>query len=385
MYSIKLMNKIAQIGLNELGPDFGIVENQDADAIILRSADMHDYAFESTLLGVARAGAGVNNIPIDRCSEAGIAVFNTPGANANAVKELAVCALLLASRDIIDGANWAQSLDPADDVAKLVEKGKKNFAGYEIAGKTLGVLGLGAVGGMVANAACDLGMEVLGCDPYMSVKAAWGLARRVKQAANYDEIYEKADYITIHVPLTPDTKGMINEETLAKCKDGVRIINLARGGLVDNDAIKAALASGKVARYVTDFPDAEVLGVEHLIALPHLGASTEESEDNCAVMAAREISAFLEDGIIRNSVNLPDFTEPRGDYHRVTVINRNTPNILGQITALMAGEGVNIEHLFNRSKKDYAYTVIDSHDALTAEALAHLRAIEGVIRVRTIG
>ena len=383
MYQVKLLNNISKAGLASLGECFAI-SDENPDAILVRSADMLSYDFNDNLLAIARAGAGYNNIPVDRCSEAGICVFNTPGANANAVRELAVCALFLASRRVTEAAAWCQTLAGDPDAAAKVEKAKSQFAGPEIAGKTLGVLGLGKIGVLVANAAVDLGMEVLGYDPFLSVESAWGLARRVKKAASYEEIYRTCDYITIHVPLNPDTKDMINADAIAQMKDGVRIINLARGGLVKHSDLLPALASGHVARYVTDFPDAEIIGVPNIVALPHLGASTPESEENCAAMASAQLSAYIREGTIRNSVNLPNFDAERAGLCRIAIINRNTPNMLGQITSRLAAEGINIEHMFNRAKKDYAYTVVDTDTAPSEGSLAALRAIDGVLRVRVI-
>ncbi len=383
MYSVKLLNKISKAGLENLGEGIAITE-EHADAIIVRSADMLSYEFDKKLLAIARAGAGYNNIPVDRCSEAGICVFNTPGANANAVRELAVCSLFLASRRIVDAVNWCGTLAGDAEAAEKIEKGKSQFAGPEIAGKTLGILGLGKIGVLVANAAVDLGMEVLGYDPYLSVDSAWGLARRVKKAASYEEIYKNCDYLSIHVPLNTETKGMINAAAIAQMKDGVRIINLARGGLVANADLLPALASGKVARYVTDFPDAEVIGVPNIITLPHLGSSTPESEENCAAMASAQIADYLRDGTIRNSVNLPNFEAERAGMTRIAIINRNTPNMLGQITSALAAAGINIEHMFNRAKKDYAYTVVDTSSAPSGACIDTLCAISGVLRVRII-
>ena len=383
MFSIKLLNNISKTGLASLGEGFQI-SDENPDAIIVRSADMQSYEFDENLLAIARAGAGFNNIPVARCSDAGICVFNTPGANANAVRELVVCALLLSSRRIVEAIEWCKGLAGDPDALTKAEKGKNQFVGPEIYGKTLGVVGLGKVGALAANAAVDLGMNVLGYDPYLSVDAAWSLARRVKKAVSYDEIFANSDYITIHAPLTDETKDMINAETIAKMKDGVRIINLARGGLVNTADIKAALASGKVAKYVTDFADGDLIGTENVIALPHLGASTPESEENCAVMASEQIAAYLRDGTIRNSVNLPNFDAERAGLCRIAIINRNAPNMLGQITSVLAAAGINIEHMFNRAKKDYAYTVVDTDTKLTAESIASLKAIDGVLRVRVI-
>ena len=382
---IQLLNKIAAVGLNELGAGYEIGDTiANPDGIMVRSAKMHEMEFDKSLKAIARAGAGVNNIPIDRCSAEGIVVFNTPGANANGVKELAICALLLAARDVIGGIEWAKSLAGTADVAAQVEKGKSKFAGNEIAGKTLGVIGLGAIGGMIANAAVELGMKVIGCDPFLSVDGAWNLDHRITHAATYDEIFEKADYVTLHVPSTKDTKNMINAETIAKMKDGAKLINLARADLVNADALKAALAEGKISTYVTDFPTEDVLDVPHVIAIPHLGASTEESEDNCAVMAARQLDDYLQNGNIKNSVNYPMLSMPRSGAARICVLHANVPTILAQITMALSDEGINIENLTNKSKGDNAYTVLDVASAPSDAATARINAIEGVVRVRVI-
>ena len=383
---IQLLNKIAAIGLDKL--DKNLYEIGDAvenpDAIMVRSAVMHDMTFGDNLKAIARAGAGVNNIPIDRCSEEGIVVFNTPGANANGVKELAVCALLLASRDVVGGIKWAEGLKGGDDVAKTVEKGKSQFAGCEIAGKTLGVIGLGAIGGMVADIATALGMDVVGCDPYISIDAAWRLNNRVSHGKSYDDIYAASDYITLHVPATADTKKMINAESIAKMKDGVKIINLSRADLVNADDLKAALESGKVSAYITDFPTDDVLGVKGVVAIPHLGASTEESEDNCAVMAAKELDDYLRYGIIKNSVNFPNLDMTISSETRICVLHANVPTILSQITALVSEEGINIENMANKSKGNNAYTVLDISGDLKDESIAKLKAIPDVFGVRVI-
>lgn len=385
MYNIKLLNKISEAGLSVLDKSKFRITEDNEDGIILRSADMHSYELSDRLLGIARAGAGVNNIPIDKCSEKGIVVFNTPGANANAVRELAICGLMLASRKIVDGINWCREL-PKDspDVAKMVEKGKNAFTGCEIMGKTLGVIGLGKIGVMVANAAVDLGMEVFGYDPYMSVDAAWGLARRVKKAESYEELYQHCDYLTIHVPLNKETENMLDKKAFSIMKKGMRILNLSRGGLVNNEDIKKAIKEGIVACYVTDFPDASVIDEENIIAIPHLGASTEESEENCAYMASKQLAEFIEEGIIHNSVNLPDMTTEKNSFTRIIIINRNTPNMLGQITSILAANHINIEHLFNRAKNDYAYTVLDTTTVPGEECIRSLNAIDGVLRVRVI-
>ncbi len=386
MYDILTLNKIAACGLDQLdSAKYNITDDAqaDADGIILRSFAMHDMEFPKSLKAVARAGAGTNNIPIDKCSEKGIVVFNTPGANANAVKELVLAGLFLASRDVVGGINWASTLT-GDDVAKQVEKGKSNFAGSEVQGKTLGVIGLGAIGVLVANAARHFGMTVIGYDPYLSVDAAWKLSHHIKKAKSADEVYAEADYITIHVPLTDDTKRSINKDTIAKMKDGVKILNFARGELVDNDAIKAALASGKVSSYVVDFPCADVLNEKGIIAIPHLGASTSESEDNCAVMAAQEIASYLETGDILNSVNFPNCSLPMSGKGRVCILHKNVPTMLTQFTTVFADTKHNIADLINKSKKELAYTIINSDDIITDEIVDKLNAIDGVLRVRVI-
>ncbi len=384
--NILTLNKIAACGTDRLGAAYTVgdaVENPVG--VLVRSAAMHDMAFPKSLLAIARAGAGVNNIPVDRCSEEGIVVFNTPGANANAVKELVIAGLLLASRKVVPAIAWAQTLKgQGAEVGKLVEKGKGQFAGPEILGKKLGVIGLGAIGIKVANAAKSLGMDVYGYDPFLSVDAAWGLSRSIHHAASMEQIFADCDYISVHVPLNNDTRGMINAASIATMKDGVRILNFARGELVDSDSMLKALADGKVAAYVVDFPSDEMLGVENVIAIPHLGASTPESEDNCAVMAAGEIKAFLEDGIIRNSVNFPAMEDPRCTAVRVCVLHRNVPNMLSQISNVISEAGVNIENMTNRSKKDNAYTVLDVESDVADAVLDNIRAIDGVLRVRKI-
>ena len=382
--NIKLLNKIAKVGTDRLDRNlFNVGEDVEAPfGIMVRSANMLDMEFNPELRAIARAGAGVNNIPIDRCTENGVVVFNTPGANANAVKELVICGLMLASRDVVGGIKWAGEL--AENVAKAVEKGKGQFAGVEVAGKTLGVIGLGAIGGMVANTAVHLRMDVVGCDPYLSVEAAWNLNHHVNKAATYDDIYACSDYITLHVPSTPQTKGMINKETIAKMKDGVRILNFARADLVNAADLKEALESGKVAAYVTDFPTEEVLNVKGIVAIPHLGASTEESEDNCAVMAADELADYIANGNIRNSVNFPAVSMPRTGDARLCVLHRNIPAVLSSITTVCSEQGLNIENMTNKSRGEVAYTLIDLTGAPEADSLDKLKAIEGVIRVRII-
>ena len=382
---IKLLNKIASVGTDVFGKNYTIGEDvAGAEAIMVRSAAMHEMTFEPELLAIARCGAGVNNIPVERCAEEGIVVFNTPGANANGVKELAILALILASRDVVGGIEWAKTLVGSEDVAKAVEKGKGAYVGCELLGKTLGVIGLGAIGGMVANAGVNLGMSVLGCDPFLSVAGAWNLSRAVNRAATFDDVYANSDYITLHVPATKDTKKMINRETIAKMKDGVRIINLARADLVDADAVKEALASGKIASYVTDFPTEETIGVKGIVAIPHLGASTLESEDNCAVMAAEELIDYLECGNIRNSVNYPAVSIPHNGAARITVLHKNVPSILTNVTGYVSENGINIANMSNGSKGDYAYTILELDEAAPAGTEEALLKIDGVIRVRIL-
>ena len=384
MKNILCLNKIAKIGTDKLDPAAYNVgtEVADPDAIMVRSAAMHDMQFDKNMVAIARAGAGVNNIPVDRCSEEGIVVFNTPGANANGVKELAICALMLASRDVVGGIKWANTL--TEDVAKAVEKGKSQFAGVEIKGKTLGVIGLGAIGGLVANAAVDLGMKVVGCDPFLSVDAAWAIDSRVEKAATFEDVFKVADYVTLHVPATKDTKGMICEKSLAVMKDGVRIINLARADLVNAADVKAGLANGKVAAYVTDFPTEETVGVEGIVAIPHLGASTAESEDNCAVMAAIELDEYLRYGNIKNSVNFPNVAMPMSGDKRICVLHANVPNVLSQITTIVGETGANIENMMNKSKGDNAYTLVDITGDVSDAVIEKINAIDGVARVRVI-
>ena len=381
--NIQLSNKIAAVGLNQLDDSYNVGENiENPDGIMVRSAVMHEMEFAPSLKAIARAGAGVNNIPIERCSESGIVVFNTPGANANGVKELAICALLLAARDVVGGIAWANTL--TEDVAKQVEKGKSKFAGTELMGKTLGVIGLGAIGGKIANTAIHLGMNVIGCDPFLSIEGAWNLNHRVSRAATYDEVFEKSDYITLHVPATKDTKNMICAESIAKMKNGVKIINLSRADLVNAAELKAALAEGKVSAYVTDFPTEEVINTTGVVAIPHLGASTEESEDNCAVMAARELDDYLRNGNIKNSVNYPNVEMPRSGAARICVLHQNVPSILTKITAAVADEGLNIENMTNKSKGENAYTVLDVSSSPSDDAIARIASVEGINRVRVI-
>ena len=383
MFNILTLNKIAKCGLDQLNDNYKITDdaNVDADGIILRSFKMHDMELPESLKAVARAGAGTNNIPIDKCSEKGIVVFNTPGANANAVKELVIAGMLLASRDVIGGVAWANTLT-GDDVDKQVEKGKSNFAGCEIKGKTLGIIGLGAIGILVANAAYALGMEVIGYDPYLSVDSALKLSRHVKKANSPEEVYAAADYITIHVPLMDSTRNTINAETIAQMKDGVIILNFARGGLVNNADIKKALADGKVAKYVVDFADSETVNQPGIINIPHLGASTAESEDNCAVMAAQELADYLENGNILNSVNFPNCSLTEENIGRIALAHKNIPNVIAKFTEALSS--VNISDMINKSKGELAYTIINTDHAIPAEAIEKLNQIDAVIRVRVI-
>ncbi len=387
MYNIQTLNKISSVGTDIFDKTKYAISDAPAnpDAIMVRSAAMHDMEFGSNLLAIARAGAGVNNIPVDKCAEQGICVFNTPGANANAVKELVIAGLLMSSRRIPEALAWAPSLkNEGDQVGKLVEKGKSQFAGPEIMGKTLGIIGLGAIGILVANAAVSLGMNVIGTDPFLSVNSALKLSRKVKIAASQKEIFEASDYITIHVPFNPQTKGFINAEAIDTMKDGVRILNFARGELVDTPSILAALESGKVSRYVTDFPNADVLGVQNVVALPHLGASTPESEDNCAIMAANELIDYVENGNIKNSVNFPD-AEMNASGTKICILHKNVPDTISKITSVLGDNGVNIENMLNKSKKDYAYTMIDTTGTdVSDDITAKISSIASVIKVRVI-
>ena len=386
MFQIHYLNKISQQGTALWTEDFALTDDvEKADGIVLRSANMHDMVLPENLLAVARAGAGVNNIPLTSCADKGIVVFNTPGANARSVMELTLCGMLLGSRDIIGGVNWVQSIKDDPDIAKKVEKGKSRFAGHEIAGKKLGIIGLGNIGGPLANRARKLGMEVYGCDPHISVEAAWNLDGHVQRVKTPEEIYALCDIITVHVPLLKDTEKMINASALSKMKDGVIILNFARDLLVDDDAMADALGSGKVARYVTDFPNPKTANMPGCIAIPHLGASTEESEDNCARMAVREMMDYLENGNIVNSVNYPNcdmgVCQSEG---RITILHHNIPGSLGRFTAAIANENVNIAGLMNKSRGEYAYTMLDLDHHPSAEAVEHLKGIEGVVRVRVI-
>ncbi len=388
MYNIKTMNKIAAVGLERLSAEHYTVGDDVAneDGILVRSAKLHDYVFPDNLWAIARAGAGVNNIPVERCSESGVVVFNTPGANANAVKELVICAMLLASRDVIGGAAWVrqQAQTGGVDVAAAVEKGKSAFVGPELYRKTLGVVGLGAIGALVANIALSLGMEVYGYDPYLSVDAALRLDRHIKVVKELDALYANADYITLHLPYMDATKHTVNAAAISKMKDGVRIVNLARGGLVNNADMIAALQSGKVARYVTDFPDNEITLAEGVVAIPHLGASTPESEDNCAVMAANQLKDFLENGNVKNSVNFPNVIMERSGVQRLCVIHRNVPAVLANITIQLSNDGVNVENMTNKSKGDYAYTIVDVGSPVDESVIHDIRTVPGIIRMRVI-
>ena len=386
MYQVHYLNSISPKGTALWTEDYQKTDDLgSADAVLVRSAAMHDLAMPENLLAIARAGAGVNNIPLQKCAEEGIVVFNTPGANANSVMELALCGLLLSSRDVVGGINWVKSIADTADIAKQVEKGKSKFAGHEIAGKRLGVIGLGAIGGPLANAARRLGMEVYGCDPYISIDAAWHLDRHIIHAKTRDEIYEKCDIITLHVPLLDSTRKMIDAEAISKMKDGAIVLNFARDALVDDDAMEAALKSGKIYRYVTDFPNDRTAKMEGVIAIPHLGASTEESEDNCAKMAVRQVMNYLENGNIVNSVNYPNcdmgICTKAG---RITILHRNIPNSLSQFTAAVAAENINISDLLNRSRGEYAYTMLDLDHPTPASIIEKLQKIDGVLRVRVI-
>ena len=386
MYRIHNLNNISPKGTALWTDSYTQTDDpQQADAILVRSANMHEMPLPANLLAVSRAGAGVNNIPLTACAEAGIVVFNTPGANANSVVELSLCGMLLSSRDVVGGINWVQSIKNSPDVAKLVEKGKKQFAGHEIRGKSLGVIGLGAVGGPLANAAQKLGMTVYGCDPYISIDAAWHLDSSIIKVNTREEIYEKCDIISLHTPLLDSTRQMINAEALSKMRDGVILLNFARDLLVDDEAMAQALASGKVSRYVTDFPNEKTASMPGCIAIPHLGASTEESEDNCAKMAVREVMDYLENGNIRNSVNYPNcemgICTTQG---RITLLHRNIPGSLGRFTAAIAGENINIAGLTNKSRGEYAYTMLDLDHHPSEDVVDQLRKIEGVLRVRVI-
>ncbi len=386
MNKIYCLNAIAKVGTEVFGDHYALTENIDeATGIMVRSAAMHDMEFSKNLLAIARAGAGVNNIPLDRCADEGIVVFNTPGANANGVKELVLCGMLLAARDIVGGIEWIQSIKDSETVAKDTEKGKKNFAGSEIRGKKLGVIGLGAIGSEVANAAAALGMTVLGYDPFLSVNSAWRLSRKIQHITDLEEIYKNCDYITVHVPLTDKNRGMIGKDTIPMMKDGVVILNFARDLLVDDDAMAQALASGKVKRYITDFPNPKSANMKGCIAIPHLGASTEESEDNCAVMAAEELQDYIDNGNIKNSVNYPACDMGVcTSVARVAILHKNVPNMIGQITSILASYNINIENMTNKSRDTHAYTLLDFETEVTEELKAALSNIAGVLKVRVV-
>lgn len=387
MFQIGLLNKISPVGLERFDRQKYIyhADIERPDAILVRSASMHEMEFADNLLAIGRAGAGVNNIPVDRCAEQGIVVFNTPGANANAVKELVILGMLISSRKVPEALEWVQTLKgQGDEVTKLVEKGKSQFIGPEIAGKTLGVIGLGAIGVLVANAAAALGMKVLGYDPFISVDGAWNLSSEVEHVTSLNEIFQQSDYLTLHVPQTKETKGMVNESSIALMKTGARILNFARGGLVDSADICAALENGKLSAYVTDFADDTLLGVKGVIALPHLGASTPESEDNCAKMAAKELMDYLEDGNIVHSVNFPNAVMPRSGAHRVCIIHQNVPAVIAKISTRFSEDGINIENMLNQSRGNYAYTMLDTNSEISDELLAALQQAKEIIRVRVL-
>ncbi|MDR3982127.1 MAG: phosphoglycerate dehydrogenase [Dysosmobacter sp.] len=387
MYRIKTFNKISPMGLNRMEPEHYTYSDNETgeDGILVRSAKLHDYPFPDSLLAIARAGVGVNNIPIDRCSEAGIAVFNTPGANANAVKELVLCAMLMGSRDVDGGIQWVrQQVESGVDVTTVVEKGKSAFVGPELYKKTLGVIGLGAIGSLVANVALDMGMDVYGYDPFLSVDAALRLDRHIHVVKDIKELYKRADYITIHIHYTEKTAHMIDETAISAMKRGVRFINLARGEIVDDDAMLAALDTGRVAAYVTDFPNNRLVGAPHVVAMPHLGASTPESEQNCAIMAVDQLKDYLENGNIRNSVNFPNVYLDRSGVMRMCIIHKNVPAMLASITTLLSKDGVNVENLSNKSKGDYAYTMVDLGSKVAESVIEDVKHLPNVIRVRVI-
>lgn len=386
MIKVNCLNPIADCGMDLFDDKYEKTDTfAEAEAVLVRSASMHDLEFSEQLLAVARAGAGVNNIPLDRCAEQGIVVFNTPGANANGVKELVIAGMLLASRDLIGGYNWVKENASDENIGKAVEKQKSQFAGNEIQGKKLGVIGLGAIGAKVANIGFRLGMEVYGYDPYVSVDAAWRLSSHVKHITNVEDIYKECDYITIHVPALDSTKGMINKAAFDMMKDGVRILNFARDILVNDDDMIDALASGRVARYVTDFPNARIAGVEHVITMPHLGASTAESEDNCAIMAVRQIMDYIENGSIKNSVNYPACDAGVCEAAaRVTVCHKNIPNMLTQFTGAFASKGINVSNMVSKSKGDWAYTILDVSTEADDAIVGAIKAIDGVVKVRVV-
>lgn len=387
MYKIQTMNKIATCGLDRLPRDNyeTATEIINPDGILVRSADLHSVEIPASVLAIARAGAGVNNIPLDKCNQRGIVVFNTPGANANGVKELVIASLLLSSRNLYEGIAWTQSLrDKGDEVPELVEKGKAKFVGPELYGKTFGVIGLGAIGVMAANAASSLGMRVVGYDPFISVEAAWKLSHDVVKAANLDALLAESDYVTVHVPFNKDTKNMFNADRFSRMKKGARLFNFSRSGLVDNAAVKEAIAQGQLGGYVLDFPEAELLGVDKVLCIPHLGASTPESEDNCAIMAAEQIREYLERGNIRNSVNFPNCELAPTGKTRITLINSNIPKVISNVTSLLGGNGLNIDEMLNKNRGEVAYNIIDVSDEVSDELVAKLKEVDGVVAVRVI-
>ena len=386
-FNVQTLNNISKRGLKLLDENYVIADNmENPDAILVRSAKMHDMEIPDTVKFIGRAGAGVNNIPIDRCSQQGIVVCNSPGANANAVKELVALGMLMASRKVVDGIEWVKGLDADnDDIGALVEKGKKAFVGPELYGKKMGVIGLGAIGVLVANMAADFGMKVYGFDPYVSIEHAWGLSRKVKRASSKEAIFKNCDYISLHIPLMDDTRNFVDADTLKQTKKGLRLMNFARGGLVDHQALKAALEDGTVAAYVVDFPDNETVKMDGVINIPHLGASTPESEENCAVMAVEELKDYLENGNIRHSVNYPDCNMGVcNSVHRITVAHRNIPNMIGQITAILASNDINISDMTNKNRGEWAYTMIDVDSEVLDEVKATLKTIDGVTRVRVL-
>ena len=388
MYNIATLNAISPKGLKQLDENFKMTETIDeADGILVRSADMHNMEFSKNLKAIARAGAGTNNIPLDKCTDEGIVVFNTPGANANAVKELVIAALLLSSRKIVEAADWSQALKGKEDIAKLTESGKKQFAGPEIKGKKLGVLGLGAIGVLVANAAVALGMDVIGYDPYLSVKSAWSISSEVKLAATVEEIAQQCDYITVHVPLLDSTRNIIDARIISLMKDGTRLLNFARPGLVDNAAVKEALKTGKLAKYMADFPDEEILGVENIVVTPHLGASTPESEENCAEMAAKELKEFLMYGNIKNSVNFPVCVAPyTPGKARIAIAHKNVPNVVGSLTAIFSKENLNIDGMINKSRGAIAYSIFDFDSIYDKKdkIIKDVMELENIIKIRIV-
>lgn len=386
MYKIQTLNKIARCGLDQLSRDSyeTATEILNPDAILVRSADMHAMELPPSVLAIARAGAGVNNIPIPACTQRGIVVFNTPGANANGVKELVIASLFLSSRNLYEGISWSNSLAGTENIPEQIEKGKSRFVGPEIQGKTLGVIGLGAIGVMVANAAANLGMRVLGLDPFISVEAAWKLSHEVIKAPNLDMLLTEADYITIHIPLKDDTRGLFNAERISRMKKGARLFNFSRSGLVDNAAVKGAIAEGRLGGYVIDFPEADLLGVDRVLCIPHLGASTPESEDNCAIMAAEQLREYLEHGNIRNSVNYPNCEMPPTGKTRITLLNSNVPKVISRVTSLLGEYGLNIDEMLNKNRGEVAYNIIDVSDSVPDELVEKLKTLDGVVAVRVI-